>query len=1232
MKDAWAPAAGSRAGEPAQPRDRAGMASVLDFQKRFSRRVIGALPADLAAMECEDAMQVLRHWVPRLIDQIDDGGGKRRPAYARRAYFSIPASPPVSRLRSAKGYIPFHFSRNLVAGRTAKAFDDYARGKAQVAGTGRESETAQAVEGLAEGRMEEASAHVPEDGRAGGVDGATKHAYLSSHGGVDGGPARGWSNLRDAADWHAIEAVERDGRVRPDGNPPGLSLFYQRAPALFDALAHQPECPRLLAALIASEQARAAEGRPLSARKARDGIRWVDARAFDTYAWIKAQPGWPHDADAGQRPVRVSEGRAVQTHVAGEGEYPAILDAAARLRIRTGLVALVQRQRNPTSDTGAGWFVPMTICDHAPDGLNDPLNDHYHWILGTRRARYTEAGTLAFEPRKVHAMTRADWLAVMRAEVARLTNIELTAAGADVLYHPGTLAEMGIDAVPQQKLHAHATVLERAGVSTARGLANTAEGWRRAFVSADRDHEAALAEIEAALPGDTPVHKEARRDRIEAADLRHEAAQIALLAAMSTSRAERTLRFAPAYADRASSPTVAAGWRTRGEEAARHFAHLDLELAPERADIARRLARAERLEREADERLAAARRADARRAEDHRIEARRTEVRRIEDLRVYWQAAGARSREVHRAVDLIMAAPLLVTAQDGQMLVAATDDPGGLVAAVDLSAVQPRLIGIHAAQQRELAQVQAFARRHGAAALFDDACETHSPWFRKAVTRWREAPVMQRYLAEREASLMQEREQALRERYARRGQRDIDNLAELPSLADVPYLGDLAGAGSRGDDHVPVRDADAAAPVVAGMPPVASVQPASTQHAAPAQQPAGLGDHSGRPAQAVRPSPQSRAPAPPALVWSEMEQRHRSLVAWREERTRRQVASAIEAALAQRVGERAFTPYAVRLLLKVGQGFDTASVPSRPEPGGPSLDQRDAAEIGVLSRDPRFRAALVAAQARDAGLIRRLGALPPAAGPDVLGRVGMAQDRLVFGPARDAAGETLRTPLEWAERTLALVAERQLPLTRQDGLVGIHDAEVLRLSHGNYPGLLHPAIQHALEVQRRIQVETERGLLAQVRAGRLLLETHLEHDRSADASRTRVRLVGESAEAQAFVAQRQFDAGFYFRCREAAAGQPANAPVLRHDQPVVRAWLEACDEGAALPVRNLLAREVRKLPDVRDLRTDNMVEADAKTLAHLLAPGPALVRPRPGGRRNLRPGLRQQPGRPAPSR
>ncbi len=1206
------------------------MASVLDFQKRFSRRVIGALPADLAAMECEDAMQVLRHWVPRLIDQVDDGGGKRRPAYARQAYFSIPASPPVSRLRSAKGYIPFHFSRNLVAGRTAKAFDDYARGKAQVAGTGRESETAQAVEGLAEGRMEEASAHVPEDGRAGGVDGATKHAYLASHGGVDGGPARGWSNLRDAADWHAIEAVERDGRVRPDGNPPGLSLFYQRAPALFNALAHQPECPRLLAALIASEQARAAEGRPLSARKARDGIRWVDTRAFDTYAWIKTQPGWPHDADAGQRPVRVSEGRAVQTHVAGEGEYPAILDAAARLRIRTGLVALVQRQRNPTSDTGAGWFVPMTICDHAPDGLNDPLNDHYHWILGTRRARYTEAGTLAFEPRKVHAMTRADWLAVMRAEVARLTNIELAAAGADVRYHPGTLAEMGIDAVPQQKLHAHATVLERAGVSTARGLANTAEGWRRAFVTADRDHDAALAGIEAALPGDTPVHKEARRHRIEAADLRHEAAQIALLAAMSTSRAERTLRFAPAYADRASSPTIAAGWRTRGGEAARHLAHLDLELAPERADIAHRLARAEQLEREADERLAAARHADARRVEDRRIEARHAEARRIEDLRVHWQAVGARSREVHRAVDLIMAAPLLVTAQDGRMLVAAADDPDGLVAAVDLSAVQPRLIGIRAAQQRELAQVQAFARRHGAAALFDDACETHSPWFRKAVTRWREAPVMQRYLAEREASLMQKREQALRERYARRGQRDIEDLAELPSLADVPYLGDLAGVGHRGDDHAPVRDADAAAPVVAGIPPVASVPPASTQRAAPAQQPAGLGDLSRRPAQAVRPSLQPRVPAaaPPALVWSEMEQRHRTLVAWREERARRQVASSIEAALAQRVGESAFTPYAVRLLLKVGQGFDPASV-SRSGPGGPSLDQRDAAEIGLLSRDPRFRAALLAAQTRDAGLIHRLGALPPATGPDVLGRVGLVQDRLVFGSARDAAGDTLRTPLEWAERTLALIAERQLPLTRQDGLVGIHDAEVLRLSHGNYPGLLHPAIQHALEVQRRIQLETERGLLAQVRAGRLRLETHLEHDRSADATRTRVQLVGGSAEAQAFVAQRQFDAGFYFRCREAAAGQPANAPALRHVQPVVRAWLQACDEGAALPVRNQLAREVHKLPDVR---TAGMVEADARALARLLSPEPALAHLRAGGRRDPRPGPRQQPGRPDPSR
>lgn len=129
-----------------------------------------------------------------------------------------------------------------------------------------------------------------------------------------------------------------------------------------------------------------------------------------------------------------------------------------------------------------------------------PLNDHFHWLIGTRRARYAENGALEFEPTKVHAITRDGWIDTLREELARLTNVELAAIGADVRYHPGTLEEMGIDAVAQQKMHGRRTVLERAGVSTALGLSNDAEGWRRAFAAAARDHEAAIAVIDSELP------------------------------------------------------------------------------------------------------------------------------------------------------------------------------------------------------------------------------------------------------------------------------------------------------------------------------------------------------------------------------------------------------------------------------------------------------------------------------------------------------------------------------------------------------------------------------------------------------------------------------------------------------------------------------------------------------------------------------------------------------------
>jgi len=1145
------------------------MLSLTGFGKRFCRRVIRDLPQDLEAMECEDPLGVLRHHVPRLIDGITRHTGTRQPAYAHRALFGIPGSPPHSRLRSPEGNISFHFAKNVVEGRPARAFDDYAQGKGAEVVLEPDAVRAQEIEA---------------DIDRAGINGAAKHAYVRGHGGPGGGPADGWTNLKSPSDWDTIEAFERDRRVNPDGNPPGISIFYDRAPALFDGLASQPACPAGLRKVISKEQARVAAGRPLADRKARDGMRWTDERAFTTYAWIKSQPGWPKHADKDNRPARVSEGRAVQTHVAGEGEYHAALDKAARARIRAGMIDIVQRQRNVASETADGWFLPMTICDHAASGLNDPLNDHFHWLIGTRRARYTEDDELEFEQTKVHAITRDGWIDTLREELARLTNVELAAIDADVRYHPGTLEEMGIHAVAQQKMHGRRTVLERAGVSTERGLSNDAEGWRRAFAAAGQDHKAALATLDRELPPADLQHKAAREARIAATGLRHEAAQIQILIDMSRSRSVRTLQFAPEYAAEASNSRAAQGWRARCQEAECHLAALDIELTAERDDVAERLTRAEALEIEARALLAARQRQEPVRAAD--------------------QSVAPPASDPQRAVDIIARAPLFIDEAEGRLFVDRRDDPDGLVAGVDLSGVQRRLVGIRASQQRELAQVQAFARRHGADALFDDACETHSAWFQSAVARWRETPVLQRYLIERERQVVTGRE---RDAHARDTQqhrradrhRGVEGMADLRSLADIPFLGDLANVGGRDETVSPRKEA---APVIT---------------AAPTQ-----------PKPVVRPA----ASEPPAIVWSEVERRHRDYLAWRQERERQRTMEAVARVLAERVGERhEITPYAARLIRKVEGGFDPAGVPSKVGPFGLTLDQRDAGEIEVLSRDPGFKAWMDAARQRDATSVHRISGTPPATtGPNFLGRVGLVRDRLYFGPAAPDHVGPLRTALEWAEQTVALLIEQQIPLTRQDGLVGIHDPDVLRLSHHNHLGLLHPTVQHALDARFRIQTEEERGMLTKVRTGDLKVDVGIARDRLSHEVSTHVRLLGGTAEERAFFTRRQFDAAFYFRCREAAAGVPDDGSAHRSEHAALRAWLAAREDGTAQPVCDLLGQAVRKIGG--DVVTPGMADADARALTQLLAPAaPAYVH---GTRRRRRPGasIPLQPGRPGPSR
>ena len=1164
------------------------MQSVAEFQKRFCRRVIADLPADLEAMECEDPLGILRHHVRRLLGRTARQTD-RRPAYASHSSFSIPGSPPTSRLQSAEGYIPFHFAKNEVEARTAKEFDAYASGKGPIVPAD-----------LQPGRPVEIAAS---------IDGAGRDAYMESHGGLAGAAPDRWTNLADdtalrGEQWATIEAFERNSRVNPDGNSPGLSFFYDRAPMLFDDVAAQPACPAGLRTLIAKQQARVVSGTPLSKRKARDGVRWVDERAFDVYDWIKSRPDWPEGAGKADRPVRVSQGRAVQTHLAGEGEYHAALGIEARSRIRHGMINVVQRQHNPTSATDAGWFVPMTICDHRPDGLNDPLNDHFHWLVGTRRARFKEDGGLEFEDRKVDAITRYGWLDVMREELARLANAELERIGASVRYHPGTLAEMGIDAPAQQKMGGRRTVLERAGFSTELGLSNDTEGWRRAFATAQRNHDAILVAIEQGPPEHDEQVAMMRAAKIAAAEFRYEAAQIQILIDMSRSRAKTTARFAGEYAGAASSPRVIDGWLSRGRDAERYLRQLDVDLADERMGVAERLAKADRLDVEIATQIAAHRASPV----DFGPELSSLAMKPGgSDPRSHNRDTVQSKSDVHRMVDHIARAPLYISELDGIFHVAASDDPDRLLEGIDLSAVQRRLAGIQQAQQRELAQVQAFARRHGGAALFDDDCETHTAWFLGAMRKWRDAPVMERWLQEQDAKRARAQETEISARVARRGRHghkliDLVSLGALSSLDEIPFLDEISGYRSRRSE-IEIT-AGAALPALPIPAPRVTVQPSpSTPPDGPA-------------------IPQSAG-----LRWSALEQRHREYVESQATRARAEIDLSIEAAFVQRTGGRnAITPYSARLLQQIEKGFDPLNVPAKIGSAGRTLAQKDAPEILLLLREPAFRARVDAAKRQELVLSANLvEILRTSVQPDFLGTVGIVNGRLQFGSATNDVQSQRDTPLRWAERTIGLVVKDGLPLTRHNGLVGVYDDEVLRASHYNYVGLLHPSIQLELDLEQRIQTEHVLALLAKVQAGTLKVETRISQIERCERIVTYASLLNGTADEQRLVFHRRYDAAFYFQCREAEFDGPATLSPLRHESAIVRAWLRARDDPASPQVIGLLAQKLRA--DSRGLSVGGMSTIDAQALTAILASPtfvPARAKHQRGGHRGRLP---NQPGR-----
>ncbi|WP_311270959.1 hypothetical protein [Sphingobium sp. WCS2017Hpa-17] len=759
------------------------MATLQEFRKRSARRIIlGEIPEDLEMIESDWLLRLIRQYVPKQRDGIERHRERgRRQAFQYPAMFHVPGAPRTTRPVSANGHVTFHFAKNCVVGREAGAFDHYSARKAAIAAmTGQEIDSGEGQSATLE--MQELEDHA-----------ARLDHYAQGHGGDPGHAPEGFTNLSQDEEvrkvqWRAIEAHERGTRANPDGKGPGITLFYDRAPSLFDAAATDPACPDGLRRVIAREQKRAAKGKPFSASRAARGSRWTDESAFATYGWLKTHTLWPYEGDGSAPVAKVSEGRAVQTHLAGEGEYHRDMDAAARARVRMGLVAFVQDQANEPVQRGDGSFIPMTIFDHRPDGLNDARNLHYHFLMGTRRAKVGTDGALIFDDRKVDAITRQDWLDRMRGEIARLTNVELASIGASERFHPGTLVEMGAaqvdaDIAPMQKLHGRRTVLERAGFSTDLGLGNDLEGWRRRFAAADRVHASTVAGIERDFSGE--VRKAARAQALEAAHLRHEAAHIAILVEIARSRADQTAHYAPHYAEAAKSTEAAKGWEARGVEAKAWLARLDIELAPERAGLAERFTRAEQIE--------AALKAPH---VEPTIAVSATELRAPRARSIETQSA-PNLADLHRAVDLIAKAPLYISQRaNGALFIAGKDDPEGLVYGHDLSPVQKRLGALRAVQARELAPVQAYARKHGMRALYDRQSPQSSAWLQDAITRWRDTPVMHRWATGQgmrvaPVPVMPRVPAAMLRRGAIRFLDDMPSLADLPALDAIPSMADM---------------------------------------------------------------------------------------------------------------------------------------------------------------------------------------------------------------------------------------------------------------------------------------------------------------------------------------------------------------------------------------------------------------------------------------------------------
>jgi MobA/MobL family len=157
--------------------------------------------------------------------------------------------------------------------------------------------------------------------------------------------------------------------------------------------------------------------------------------------------------------------------------------------------------------------LPYWAVIHAPDHHNDSRNNHLHIAFSERPARkmvhpqtgeevwdftivelkkFNDRHTREVRPyrqpkdRDVHGK---DWIAKQRRRFSKLMNEYLMCAGVDRTTDPRTYKDMGIDAVPIQRLSPTEYNFEKRGIDTPNGEATVKAQWERRQKELEREYD-----------------------------------------------------------------------------------------------------------------------------------------------------------------------------------------------------------------------------------------------------------------------------------------------------------------------------------------------------------------------------------------------------------------------------------------------------------------------------------------------------------------------------------------------------------------------------------------------------------------------------------------------------------------------------------------------------------------------------------------------------------------------